>query len=200
MLKLFPFVLVVLFLCSGCQDKVFIQSIEDHRKEYLADFLNGGRSPLDENTVKHVSFFEPNKSYQVKGKFTSIENAPVFKMVTYSGKQLDYRKYGSVVFSVNGENVALYLYKNLRFVNHPEYKDYLFLPFKDDTNDDTTYGGGRYLDFKTSDIQNNEILLDFNKAYNPYCAYSDGYSCPIPPIENHLVIAVKAGEKDYKIH
>jgi uncharacterized protein (DUF1684 family) len=83
----------------------------------------------------------------------------------------------------------------------PQYKDYLYLPFKDFTNGESTYGGGRYLDFKMSDIQENQtIIIDFNKAYNPYCAYSDGYSCPIPPSENHLQVFIEAGEKNIKDH
>ena len=102
-------------------------------------------------------------------------------------------------FEVGGKSCALNLYQNLRLVNMPEYQDYLFLPFKDATNGDSTYGGGRYLDFRQKDISSEGILLlDFNKAYNPYCAYSDGFNCPIPPLPNHLAIEVPAGEKNFK--
>jgi uncharacterized protein (DUF1684 family) len=79
----------------------------------------------------------------------------------------------------------------------PKYKNYLFVPFKDMTNGKETYGGGRYLDLETTDIQNDSVILDFNKAYNPYCAYSNGYSCPIPPKENHLAVSIEAGEKTF---
>ena len=79
----------------------------------------------------------------------------------------------------------------------PQFRNELFLPFKDKTNANGSYGGGRYIDIKISDIENGKVILDFNKAYNPWCAYSDGYSCPIPPKENHLKIAVTAGEKEY---
>jgi uncharacterized protein (DUF1684 family) len=74
----------------------------------------------------------------------------------------------------------------------------LFLPFQDETNGDDTYGGGRYMDLKITDIRDNRITLDFNKCYNPWCAYSDGYNCPVPPKSNHLPIEVKAGEKMFK--
>ncbi len=192
-------VLIVSF--SSCTDKEYIKSIENHRKEYLADFLKPrGRSPLSQESIQYVEFFEPNKSFIAKANVTIIENAPVFKMATYSGKQLDYQKYCAADFNLNGQKLTLYLYKNLRFQNHPEYKDRLFLPFKDDTNDETTYGGGRYLDFDISDIENNTLVIDFNKAYNPYCAYSDNWSCPIPPSENHLPVEIKAGEKAFKGH
>ena len=79
----------------------------------------------------------------------------------------------------------------------PQYRDYLFIPFKDLTNEDATYGGGRYIDAKTTDITSGEMILDFNKSYNPYCAFSDAYSCPIPPDENHLNIKIEAGEQEF---
>jgi uncharacterized protein (DUF1684 family) len=73
----------------------------------------------------------------------------------------------------------------------------LFVPFKDRTNYDATYGGGRYIDLSTKDIVNGRILLDFNKCYNPYCAFADGFNCPIPPDENSLPIEIAAGEKTF---
>ncbi len=80
----------------------------------------------------------------------------------------------------------------------PKYKDYLVLLFSDATTGKETYEAGRYIDFTTGDIKNNMLVIDFNKAYNPYCAYEKGkYNCPIPPIENKLSIAITAGEKIY---
>ena len=79
----------------------------------------------------------------------------------------------------------------------PEYADLLFVPFKDATNGAETYGGGRYIDVKTP--KGNKVILDFNLAYNPSCAYgSDRYSCPIPPKKNFLKIPIKAGEKNFE--
>ena len=69
----------------------------------------------------------------------------------------------------------------------------LFLPFQDSSAD--SYGGGRYLDIRTGDIRDGKLVLDFNRCYNPYCAYKEGYSCPIPPVENRLPVAIEAGEK-----
>ena len=91
------------------------------------------------------------------------------------------------------------MYQNIRLLTSQKYYDYLFLPFKDNTNDETTYGGGRYLDLRQGDIGGDNIMtVDFNKAYNPWCAYSDGYNCPIPPATNHLDLAVNAGEKNFR--
>ncbi len=87
-------------------------------------------------------------------------------------------------------------------MNDPTYKNYLFLPFTDLTSGEESYGGGRYIDLETTDIFNNKVIIDFNKAYNPYCAYASGYNCPIPPRENDLPVAVKAGEMNFgkKVH
>ena len=74
-----------------------------------------------------------------------------------------------------------------------EYAGFLFLPFKDLTNGKETYGGGRFMDILIPDTD--KIILDFNKAYNPYCAFSHRYSCPLPPFENWLKTEIPAGEK-----
>ena len=79
----------------------------------------------------------------------------------------------------------------------PHYRDYLFIPFKDLTNGKESYGGGRYIDLRMRQLDKDKVILDFNKSYNPYCAFSEEYSCPIPPKENHLTIAIEAGEKNY---
>jgi len=81
--------------------------------------------------------------------------------------------------------------------NIPAYADHLFLPFKDATNGEESYGGGRYIDLKASSIKDDKMAVDFNKTYNPWCAYSDGYNCPIPPIANHLDASLMAGEAKY---
>jgi len=93
---------------------------------------------------------------------------------------------------------VLTLYQNFALLTNPLYKDLLFLPFTDLTNNKETYGGGRYINLDIKSINEAKIIIDFNKAYNPYCAYSDGYRCPIPPEENNLPLEIKAGEKNYK--
>jgi uncharacterized protein (DUF1684 family) len=99
------------------------------------------------------------------------------------------------IFTINGKDFQLTLYKNEIPSPNPKYSDLLFLPFTDETNGKTTYGGGRYIDVSIKDIKNGFLALDFNKAYNPYCAYSNGYRCPVPPEENDLQLEILAGEK-----
>ncbi|HNG90246.1 MAG TPA: DUF1684 domain-containing protein, partial [Saprospiraceae bacterium] len=122
-----------------------------------------------------------------------------FDLLTYSGATRLYRQYGILHFEQDGQPHSLRIYQNLTLIaRDSSYSDYLFLPFKDQSNGALTYGGGRYLDFRTGDVQQGVLVLDFNKTYNPYCAYSDGYNCPIPPKPNHLALHVLAGEKNFR--
>jgi uncharacterized protein (DUF1684 family) len=109
-----------------------------------------------------------------------------------------YRIYGKAHFSLHDTVVTLNIYQSQELMQMAQYKDDLFIPFTDATSGVETYEGGRYFDFTIHDIKDNSLVIDFNKAYNPYCAYvSRVYSCPIPPKENHLAIAIKAGERKY---
>ena len=119
-----------------------------------------------------------------------------FLMPTTTERLPEYVKYGEAHFKINGKQLKLNLYKSTKPYSEPGYEDYLFLPFTDLTSGDGSYGGGRFLDARIP--EGNTILLDFNKAYNPYCAYNSMYSCPIPPKENDLDIRIEAGVKDYK--
>lgn len=114
-------------------------------------------------------------------------------MNTSTKKPQHYRKYGELRFQLNGKQRRLSVYQSLALLKVPEYADYLMVPFTDKTNGFSSYGGGRYLDLRFADVQSGRVLLDFNKAYSPYCAYSTGYSCPIPPAENQLPVAIRAG-------
>jgi len=109
-----------------------------------------------------------------------------------------YRKYGEARFKLGGKDQVLSIFQNLGLMEDPEYEDYLFVPFTDETNGSESYGGGRYLDVEMP--EGDRMIINFNKAYNPYCAYNAKYSCPIPPAENHLDIEVKAGVKAYDEH
>lgn len=177
----------------------FKKTVKAHRKAYKEDFLKETRSPFYDKKadLKYLRFYRPKKKYQVACTFTATPDAESFDMATYSGMVKKYRKYGTLTFTLKGQEYQLAVYQNMMLMKIDGYRDYLFLPFKDLTNDRKTYGGGRYINLKTGDIKEGKLLLDFNKNYNPYCAFSDGYNCPIPPTENHLPIAIKAGEKKF---
>ena len=200
-LPVLAFFMALLLLPNSCRQKqvdpAYIQEIEMHRQEYLKSFVMTDQSPLSEKEIKYLKFFSPDPDFKIKAKYVRTPEEKPFQMPTYSGKRKNFIKHGELHFNLNGVDFQLSTYKNLQYVKLPIYKDVLFVPFKDYTNGETSYGGGRYIDLKLSDIAKEHILLDFNKAYNPWCAYSDGYNCPIPPIENHLEIQINAGEKNY---
>jgi len=179
--------------CSQSYNKI----INDYREEYKQRFLSDDDSPIKKEDVHNLRFYNPDEKYKVNAQFIKTQLALPFDMATLDGKKRKYIEYGTLMFDLNGKKLALKIYQNLSLMDQPEYQDLLFLPFTDLTNDKETYSGGRYLDFHIPDIKNNVLILDFNKAYNPYCAYSNDYSCPKPPEENNMKAEIKAGEKKF---
>ena len=116
-------------------------------------------------------------------------------MKTSTSRTPMYIKYGELHFELEGKPMVLNVYMDIELSKKPGFKDYLFLPFLDLTNGETTYAGGRYLDIVIP--KSKEVVLNFNKAYNPYCAYNHNYSCPLVPRENDLDIAIEAGVKKF---
>jgi uncharacterized protein (DUF1684 family) len=173
------------------------QHIAEHRAAYKQAFVDDSHAPLDEAGVEKLSFFPPDSAYRVEAKFERTTDAEPFDMATYSGTTKPYVQYGTLTFELHDTTLQMAIYQNLRLIRMPQYREQLFIPFKDRTNGEESYGGGRYMDVSKKDIEQGELLLDFNKAYNPYCAYSDGYNCPIPPVANHLPVAIEAGERSY---
>ncbi|MBC7776279.1 MAG: DUF1684 domain-containing protein [Phycisphaerae bacterium] len=199
-MKYLPLLLLLCFQTLSAQkyDPEFVPDIARHRAEYKADFLTDARSPLTAADTAFLDFFLPNPAYRFIANFERTPQAAPFELPTYSGQKRDYVQFGVLKFEVAGQPQTLNIYQNLRLVKDSTYRDHLFVPFKDSTNGETTYGGGRYLDFRQGDIREGILVLDFNKCYNPWCAFSDGFNCPIPPASNHLEIAIEAGEKNYR--
>ncbi|WP_442592170.1 DUF1684 domain-containing protein [Pedobacter sp. AW31-3R] len=190
------FVLFALFsLRSFAQD--YPSVIASHREHYKQDFITNTRSPLKKENLADLHFFEADSSYAVKANIAFLIDEKSFQMPTYSGDSKEYVRYAILKFTLGGQPQQLTVYKSIALSKILTYKDYLFLPFTDESNGSDTYGGGRYIDLNAKDMTENDVMIDFNKAYNPYCAYSDGYQCPKPPEENHLNLKVNAGEKKY---
>ena len=191
------FLFILLFICNTAVAQNYHAIIQKHRENYKADFLKDTRSPLKENDFKDLHFYNPDSTFQVSAAVVPLINQKVFNMPTYNGTSKEFVRYAKVKFILANKKLELTLYKNIALAANPVYKNLLFLPFTDLTNQKTTYGGGRYIDLSVLDIKNGQMMIDFNKAYNPYCAYSDGYRCPIPPEENDLAIEILAGEQKY---
>jgi len=193
-------VLVLLF-CLAVYTQASAQRYQDtlykYRENYKNEFLHDERSPLTAQDTGYLRFYAPDATYRVIAALTITPKATPFSIPTHSGKSKIYRKYGYLTFRLKGEQMELEVYQSPDLMKNEQYKDYLFIPFNDLTNYEETYGGGRYLDLSLKEIQDNKVVLDFNKCYNPYCAYASGYNCPIPPEANRLPVAIKAGEKMY---
>ncbi len=163
------------------------------------EYASKDKSPLTEEdfkTFKSLDFFPIDTSYRVVAQLELIENSEPFKMKTTTDRLPVYKLYAIATFKIKGDQHTLHIYQNQKLIITDEFSDFLFLPFTDQTNGDSTYGGGRYIDLKVP--KENTVIIDFNKAYNPYCTYNHKYSCPIPPSENDLKIAIKAGVKAFK--
>jgi hypothetical protein len=176
------------------------KKIKAHRKKQHQDF-KGKNSPLlpeDKKKFKGLNYFPVDLKYHVPAKFIRTENGMLFKMKTTTDRLPDYVKYGEVHFKIDSQSFVLEVYQSPDIMKRPGYEDYLFIPFTDLTNGEESYEVGRYLEFRIP--KSDEVVIDFNLCYNPYCSYSPKYSCPIPPEPNQLPIRIEAGEKKYKDH
>lgn len=175
------------------------ESAKAYQSELNSEYKDPKTSPLkdkDRKDFEGLDFFEIDTTYAVVAKFTRTPDELSFYMQTTTDRTPEYKKYGYVTFLLKGKEFVLNVYQSQQLKNTPQYKNYLFIPFLDDTNGTLTYGGGRYLD--TNIPEGNTIPLDFNKAYNPYCAYNKKYSCPVVPQENRVNMAINAGVKKFK--
>ena len=151
--------------------------------------------PEDQKTFTGLKYYPYNPAFRVKAKVEKIANPVVFKMKTTTERRPEYRTYAKVSFTIQGKDCSLFVYQPVSRMGQPGFEQYLFLPFTDESSGRETYGGGRFLDLQIP--SGNEMVIDFNACYNPYCAYSHRYSCPVPPEENDLPVSISAGEKPY---
>jgi uncharacterized protein (DUF1684 family) len=191
---------ILLFLF--CSTFVFAQkdlsSAEKFQFELNQSYADSLKSPLtkeDLNHFKGLDFFPIDEKYIVEATFVRTKKEKAFAMKTTTSRTPLYKKYGELHFSIDGKEFKLNVYQNVDLNKKSGYDDYLFLPFSDLTCGKESYIGGRYVDVR---IQKGTIwTIDFNKAYNPYCAYNYEYSCPIVPLENDLDIEILAGVKKF---
>lgn len=185
---------ICFLICCNCfaQNDLYVKQMKAYQKKYI--ITHDVVQPKDR---KYFRFFPIDHAYDVPCFFEKINDSTGFTMTTSANTVKYFYAYGRLSFSVMGVECKLYVYQSKELMTTEKYKDYLFVPFTDATTGDESYGSGRYLEFYKNDIQNNTLELDFNKAYNPSCAYAAGYKCPIPPKENRLKVAIKAGEMNF---
>lgn len=186
---------VLNFLTVGESSEDYLERIETERKDKNS-FMVSSASPLmegDKVNFKGLNYYPVNEDFKVRAKLTSIDKRQPIFIPSTTGEQLKYIPFAYADFKLEGKDQRVILYQDW------EEKDpnRLSLMFADETSALETYGGGRYIDVLYRNT--NSVVIDFNTAYNPYCHFNAEFSCPIPPRENLLTVAVEAGEKLYKI-
>ena len=187
--------LITVSIKSNAQD--YQALILKDRQEKALSLSKSKFGPLPADQVQFLDYFPVDKAYQVTADVTLLIGEETFKMPTYDGTSNPYKRYAILNFTLNNKPYQLTVYQSAALFQNPQYKNHLFLPFLDLTNGQESYSGGRYIDLSTEDIINGKATIDFNTAYNPYCAYSNGYRCPVPPQENILETKIMAGEKAF---
>ena len=169
-----PLLLFPLLLCINfSMGQTYQDSIVAHQKELNDFYSNEEKSPLTQKDLKKFKghdFFGIDENFKVVAKFERAVDAVPFLMKTSTDRLPTYEVYGVATFQLNGKTLQLNIYQNHRTRTMPQYRNHLFLPFTDLTNGDETYGGGRFIDLEIP--EGDTIVIDFNKAYNPYCAYN----------------------------
>ena len=189
---------VIITNLSCAQDKLPLLGDTDYQRQMNADFKDAAKSPLtdrDRKIFRSLDFFKFDSIYMVNADFKRTPDETPFKMKTTTDREVDYIKYGEATFTIKDKILKLNVYQDLDMAKEVGQEEALFLPFMDNTNGVESYKGGRYIEVKLP--KDDKIFIDFNKAYNPYCAYNKKYSCPIVPSENILYVRIEAGVKKY---
>lgn len=202
-MKYFSLVLLMVSVFGFSQStKKQTSDIKKFQSDLNAEYQNPKETPLrgdNFTNFKDHPFFPIDLKYRIKAKFERTENAVSFDLPTSSGKTQPYMEYGKATFQLDGKIHTLSIYQSLNLIKKPGFEDYLFLPFRDETNSKETYGGGKYMDLRIP--KTGEILLDFNQSYQPFCAYNAyDYNCPIVPEENFLPLRIEAGVQYHDVY
>ena len=201
-MKIFILAISILFInVIYSQENKSTKEAIKFQKKINKEFSNKEKSPLTEEDLKdfkELDFFTIDTTYIVIAKLKFHKDSKPFKMQTNTDRLPIYKIYATASFNLKGREFKLNIYQNEKLLQTTDFEDYLFLPFTDKSNGNTTYGGGRYIDLKIPD--GDTLLIDFNQTYNPSCAYNAKYSCPIPPKANDLDIEINVGVKKYKDH
>ena len=191
-------IILFLFCFTSTYAQKDVAAAEKFQSELNKSYADSLKSPLMKDDLKQfkgLDFYPIDEKYIVEAIFIRTKKEKSFKMKTTTSRTPIYKKYGELHFSIDGKELKLNVYQNVDLKKKPGYDDYLFLPFSDLTCGKDSYIGGRYIDMRIP--KSGKVTIDFNQAYNPYCAYNYEYSCPIVPLENDLDIEINAGVKKF---
>ncbi len=179
-------------MTKGFEEMETNKRLDDFRKHKDEYFASGAHSPLEHEQQHHfdgLSYFDYDPALQFELDIDAVENqGEPLTLDTSDDQKVDFLIAGKVKFLAGNGEYELTLLKDYD-------RGRFFLPFADTTNGLETYQGGRYID--PQEKPNGKLTVDFNYAYNPYCAYGEGWSCPLPPDANQLPVEIRAGEKSF---
>jgi uncharacterized protein (DUF1684 family) len=175
------------------------EELEHHRHEKDHFFAEHPQSPIEDDAKADfdgLAYYDPDPDYRVEARLEPVDDDDTFEMEMTAGHPVEYVRVAELTFDLAGEERSLYAYEQAG----DQSGETLFVPFRDETSGEATYGAGRYIELHPQDpddllVDGGEVPLDFNLAYSPFCAYNEAFACPIPPTENTLDVAVEAGEK-----
>lgn len=203
-MKKLIFILVVLLVFTSCKteqtpEQEAVNAAKEVQHKLNLQYADRKNSPLtdaDFKKFRSLDFYPVATKYIITTKFVRNDNPVPFELATTTDRKPMYQKYGTLFFTLDGVACELSVYQNMESLKPgAKYKNHIFVPFTDLTTGGESYGGGRYVDLELPFTS--EVIVDFNRAYNPYCAYNHKYSCVIPPEENDLPVAIKAGVKAF---
>lgn len=192
-------VLSFLIIFQGINAQTPLEEARAFQESLNEFYSDAKKSPLKKKDFENFNgliFFELDEKYVVTATLKRTPKEKPFQMPTTTDRKPWYVKYGELTFKIEGKKYKLNVYKSVEPSKNPEYANSLFLPFTDLTSGNESYGGGRYMDIQIP--EGKEVVLNFHKAYNPYCAYNERYSCPLTPPENDLKVEIRAGVKAFK--
>jgi len=175
-------------------DEAYLGRIREARRQKDQTLHTAADSPIPDaqrTTFAGLRYFAPAAGFRVMARLTRLSVLLPQPLAMSLGKPESYQRWGTAEFELSGQPQKLVLLQKAG-------DKQLFVPFTDPTNGEQTYGSGRYIDVPLPAAEANEIELDFNQAYNPYCAYNHDYSCPMPLAENRLTVPVTAGEQTFQ--
>jgi len=179
-------------------DETYVKDIETMRREKDFFFKEEHESPIPHglrDKFSGLAYFPVDPKDRIRSQLVRDPNPQRVVLATSKGIPRDMIRVGAFEFEIDGTKQRLSAYKAVPQPGHQHEDRSLFVPFRDATSGKETYGAARYLDIEEHPEE--QYILDFNVAYNPYCAYSDDYVCPFPPRENWLTVPIRAGEKNF---
>jgi uncharacterized protein (DUF1684 family) len=169
--------------------------IHQLRRQKNRAFRTNADAPLSKAQIQvfdSLKYYVPNPDFRIEATFERSSRPDTVRLQMSDNKEEHYLRWGKADFTIGTGSQHLTLFQRIGGADST-----LFVPFTDLTNGHDSYGGGRYLDVPRPAPAAKTVELDFNQTYNPYCAYNDDYSCPLPPAENRLTVAIPAGEQSF---